>query len=128
MPLLDVSELLSDPDFADTITVTRRTETRGNDGLAVISNQTFQDIDAVVTPAKGTDLAQLPDLSRTEGVVLVYTTFRLTNGQASTKADIVTWNGATYIVLNVNDYSQFGDGYIKALCQLNSLYPGLSTS
>ncbi|TXH35301.1 MAG: hypothetical protein E6Q98_16040 [Rhodospirillaceae bacterium] len=122
MALLDVTDVLTDPDFTSTIRIARSTESIGETGRAVIAQQVIDNILAVVTPGQGTKSETLADLMRVQGVVTVHTQFRLSDGRPDGKPDVVTWSGADYIVLSVNDFSQFGAGFVMAICQLRSLY------
>jgi hypothetical protein len=36
----------------------------------------------------------------------------------TTPADLVVWKGARYTVVNVDDYSHFGAGFVAATCDL----------
>jgi len=47
--------------------------------------------------------------------------FRLVDGSAGYDADEVEWSGRTYTVVNVNDYSHFGRGFVCATCDLKPL-------
>ena|SRR5258706_16462917 len=127
MPLLDVTRGFNDPNFTDTITVTRRSETVGNDGMAVIQEDVSQGITAIVTPGLGTKLQNLADMTRDEGFLTVHTEFRLSNGKPTGKADVVTWDCADYVVLNVKDFSRYGAGFVTAICQLESLFPAVES-
>jgi galactose-6-phosphate isomerase len=127
MPLLDVSEVLLDPDFQDSFTVKRQVQTVNDKGVVVlvpiISTQY-----GVVTMDDGTVAKRFPDLERVEGAILVHTKYRLTDGTISglstLTADIITWpvtNGREYNVQFVDNYSRYGDGFICAICTLRDL-------
>jgi hypothetical protein len=120
MPLLDVSDVLDDPLFADTITVTRNVETMVN-GRAVIAPTEIPNVSAVVTAGQGDILKQLPEGTRMEGAVLVHTKYRLTAESETTQPDTVTWQGRDYTVTMLNDWSTFGAGFMIAACTLKNL-------
>ena len=127
MPTLDVTDILSDPDFATTFDVIRTSEVIDANGRAdhipVVTNAVV----GVVLPSGG-NLIRQPDGSRHTGAIEIYTTFMLSDGSgsvdfapadgATVAADIVVWNGGQYTVVNSQDYSQFGAGYIQATGQL----------
>lgn len=118
MPLLDVSEVLGDPDFADTLVCIRQTQTVGDDGMAVNVTQSMPFL-GVVTADRGKELARLAAGSHVSGSILVHTVFRLTNGGPNgVDSDHVVWNGDEYIVTSINDYSRYGAGFICASCDL----------
>lgn len=121
MPLLDVSDVLDDPDFCDTITVTRLTETVDSNGYGVLTPTVFPDITAVVTAGSGDDLLQLPEASRVSGNILVHSRFSLNAETDTTKADVITWQGRTYTVTQCSDWGRFGQGFSRSICTLKNL-------
>lgn len=118
MALLDVTEVLLDPDFMDGgLVCFRGVQTVGDDGLAV-NAETQHPFYGVITSSDGDILARLPDGERIIGSILIHTKFRLNDGSATETADKVTWRGRSYTVTNVNDYSHFGQGFVAAECDL----------
>ena len=123
MPFLDVTDVLTDPDFATTFNVTRTTESVGENGRLGSSPALFPAIVGVVTPDKR-NLVRLPDGSRQTASITIYTKFQLTSGEgcvnsspgnvASIAADVVSWKGRNYVVAAVEDWSQYGAGFVKA--------------
>lgn len=131
MPLLDVSDVLSDSDFADTIDVIRTAMVVGTLGRNTPTVQTFFGVSAVVTPANSLDLQRLPDLERTSGAIQVITMFRLTDLAPGFTADQVIWpargvwpapaGAELYTVDLLDDWTRFGAGFVKATCRHTSL-------
>lgn len=118
MPLLDVTEVLFDPDFADTLVCIRQTQTVDDDGIATNVTQSMPFI-GVVTADRGKELARLAAGSHVSGSILVHTAFRLTNGgPAGRDSDHIVWNGDEYIVKSIDDYSTYGMGFLCASCDL----------
>lgn len=119
MALLDVSEILLDPDFMDMGLVCKRsTQAVGDNGRAtnVVTPTSFA---GVVTSDKGDILERLAGGERKKGSIIIHTIFRLTAGSGEDSiADVVTWQGRDYTVTNVNDYSHFGRGFVAAYCDL----------
>lgn len=129
MPLLDVSDVLDDPDFQDSFSVTRNEQVVGNNGVATQTPVTTSQ-KGVVTMDDGTLAKRLPELERVEGAILVHTRFRLTDGTTGAApgenipADIITWpetGGRQYTVHFVDNYSRYGAGFICAICTLRDL-------
>lgn len=120
MPLLDVTEILSDPDFADTITVTRSIQSGFDHGRPIVTTQTFLNVTAVVTAGQGDILKYFPEMANIQGAILIHTTFLLTSASETTQADIVTWQGRDYQVTGLNDWSTFGAGFIMAVGTLKN--------
>jgi hypothetical protein len=64
--------------------------------------------------------------SRINGSITVHSQFNLIAGSDGIDADIVTWNGRSYTVTNVGDWSRFGIGFTAANCELIPLSGGSS--
>ena len=119
MPFLDVSDLLTDPDFVEMeLTCQRQLQTIGTNGLAVNRSVAFPFV-GVVTQVAPNDLNRNAVGELITGSILICTRFRLTDGlSGGTSADIVQWGSRTYTVANVNNYSRYGRGFVEATCQL----------
>lgn len=121
MAFLDVTEVLLDPDFMDTgLICNRMTQTVDGHGRAQNTAASTQ-FAAVVTSDKGDILHRNADGSRIIGSITLHTMFRLIDGSAGYDGDEVVWAGRTYTVVNVNDYSHFGRGFVCATCDLKPL-------
>ena len=124
MALLDVTEVLLDPDFMDTgLVCNRMAQTIDEDGFAT-NTATAHRFAAVVTSDKGDLLHRNADGSRIAGSITLHTMFRLSDGSTGQDADEVVWQGRTYTVVNVNDYSHFGRGFVCATCDLKTPFTG----
>ena len=127
MPLLDVSELLSDPLFVETITVIRREQTINARGRVVIVATSFPGVLASVQPKDtaigGNIISREPDGSFRGSNLNVYTKFRLRSvskeesGDIQFQPDVIVWNGDHFLVALTNDYSHYGAGYMHAECE-----------
>jgi len=118
MALLDVTEVLLDPDFMDTsLSVLRIAQSVGNDGNSVNTPSTSP-FAGVITSNTGEILYRLPEGERLADNIMIHTIFRLQDGQSGFTADIINWQGRQWTVSNVNDYSHFGRGFVAALCDL----------
>lgn len=122
MPVLDVTEILGDPDFAQQIMVRRGVLTEDDNGRGSMSYPPDVSTSAVVVPASGYDLMRLPDAERNEEHIRVYTQFPLSIGQGpSQTADLIIFHGKQYVVTQLDDYTDFGAGFVSALCAMRSL-------
>lgn len=52
--------------------------------------------------------------------IRIVTRFRLIDAKAGRTADIVTWRGREYTVTNVNDFTNWGRGFIEAHAELRN--------
>ncbi|TDV39532.1 hypothetical protein C7405_101651 [Paraburkholderia caballeronis] len=123
MALLDVTDVLLDPDFMNLgLVCNRMTQTVDERGRAT-NAATGIPFAAVVTSDKGDILHRNADGSRIIGSITLHTPFRLRDGGPDNTADAdeIVWQGATYTVVNVNDYSHFGRGFVCATCDLKPL-------
>ena len=123
MPLLDVNDLLTDADLADTFAVKCETEAVSSGGMNQVSTTTTSNLRGVVYPVNSATLLRLPEAERISGQIIIVTPFLLTTGSGTTGADIVTWRGRDYTVCEVNDFSGFGAGFIEARAKLLSPSP-----
>ena len=123
MPLINVSLAITSPMLADHFTVLRRTQTVDNFGIASTANQPFPGLSGVVYPSDENELRRLPDLQVQEKALTVITRFALrgasetsANPAVSFQPDIVVWGGNNFVVRKIEDWSQFGNGFILAIC------------
>lgn len=125
MPTLDVADIISSPEFQTSFVVSRRIQTvNPATGLAaeVLETGFPQTQFGVVTPASGKRLVRNAEGENVVGDIQVVTKFRLSEGDGSSYSpDIVTWKSQQYWVAAVNDYSEFGAGFIVATCLKKAL-------
>ena len=114
---MDVSAALTDPDLGFTaFTVQRITYTRQN-GTSVPSVRTL-DASGCIHPGAPEMIRLLPEEERHEEFIAVYTGFALSvgendGGETWTAPDRILWNGETWRVEEVRNWSVFG--YVQAL-------------
>ncbi|CDG86389.1 hypothetical protein [Xenorhabdus bovienii] len=118
MPFLDVSEVLSDPDFCDTSLVCyRNVQTVDDDGYTTNTPQT-KPFSGVVTVDRSLEARRMEAGQTISGAILIVTPFRLTQGQPGLDADVVTYQGRKYRVTFVDPYTAYGAGFVQAHCEL----------
>lgn len=123
--LLDVSDVLDDPDFLDTtLVLVRRVVAQQQDGTARGAGGPIP-FAGVVVPDGGQELIQTPEGNQVQGDVTIYTRIALTAGDANYDADVVQWNGAAYRVIATKPWL-FGDTYTQAICALTDLNPTIA--
>lgn len=120
MPMLDMSAALTDPFLVDSFSVVRRQETVNNSGISTVTPATTTPVYGIVYPSDENDLRRLPDSDIFAKAITVITKFAL-RGESETegtsfKPDLVVWNGDNFLVRLVDDYSNYGSGYIQAVC------------
>jgi galactose-6-phosphate isomerase len=119
MPDLDVTEIIEDPDFATTFSVTTAVETIDSHGRGVQSSVAItNNLIGVVYPASD-QLQRTVDGSRLNSSICIVTKYFLNDGRNSSHvADIINWNGRDYTIRSVSDYSQYGQGFVQAIGDL----------
>lgn len=115
MPLLDVTDILSDPDFVDLTPVCIRQDQVAAPGGRVTNVQTSTPFTGVFTMDRGSILNRMAEGSYVSGSILVYTPFQLRMSGASVDADLIDWHGERYTVVNRGDYTAYGSGFVWAV-------------
>jgi len=124
MPLLDVSEVLLDPDFVDFSLVCRRqVQTTDDDNFPINTPQEIP-FTGVVTVDRALEARRMAAGQNINGAILIVTQFRLTQGSKNINdgpnldADLVIYNGGLYRVTFVDPYTRYGAGFVQAHCEL----------
>lgn len=120
MALLDVSDVLTDPDFSDALTVYRSTIAVGDNGRTTKTTAALP-IVGVVTQGGGDILDRTGDAEKIRGSITVHTMFILSAGGGGIDADELDWQGRRYVVDNVSDWSNYGAGFSSAGCTLKPM-------
>jgi hypothetical protein len=122
--MIDISEMMSDPDFAQDFIVYR--QIGANIAGRYVVNEITLDLYGVIIPATTRDLEQIPEGDRVTGMMVFYvpidTPLYITqndtlSGQATNTtmtSDQCVWRGDRYRIYQTNAYDDFG--YIKAIC------------
>lgn len=123
MPLLDMSDVLTDPDFTDCLVCMRNAQVIDDNGRGTLVPTPFP-FYGIVTSEGGDELKRLAEGEIISQKIRIISKFLLTDGGIGFTADIVQWNGATYTVRQVDDYSRYGQGFTQATCELIPLSGG----
>ena len=113
---MDLSPALTDPELGFTGFTVERTTCRRQNGESVPSNQTLS-ASGCIHPGTPEMLQLLPEEERAEDFIEIYTEFALSEGENDggatyTVPDRILWNGETWRVVKVRDWTGFG--YIEA--------------
>ncbi len=124
MPFLDVSDILLDPDFADTSLVCHRNvQSTDDDGFTTNIAQVIP-FAGVVTVDRSLEARRMEAGQTISGAILIVTPFRLTQGQPGLDADVVIYQGRKYRVTFVDPYTAYGAGFVQAHCELMNVDGG----
>src|ERR1700761_5948493 len=105
MPMLDVSDVILDPLFAQTICVIRRAQSVSSGGIASETDTIYNPI-AVVTIG-GMDYALEEDLERSRNLITVHSQMPLRGPKTGYEPDFVIWQCNKYIVRKSLNWSQY---------------------
>ena len=120
MASIDITELLDDPDFSDTFFLRRQHQNIDSSGLAH-NAETSVACDGVCFPGGGNKLIRTRDGDRVEADMTIVTRTILHDGRGGEPADNVEWMGLRYVVTLVEDYANWGGGFVQARCNLTDL-------
>lgn len=117
--MIDVSDLLLDPDFVEESAVSRLTRIAvvNEYGENVISEtQTY--ITASVQAGNGEILKRLPQATQLTDWITVYSKVVLNVDGVGKYPDIIVYKSRRYNVQLLTDFSNWGEGYTRADCLL----------
>lgn len=120
-PQIDLSIPLTSFMLVDSFSVQRRQETVGSTGRNTIAVAQTDNVPGVVHPSGDSSLERPAESERQHKEIDVYTRFALRGAsldvsQNNWQPDLVTWNNNVYVVKSIEDWSKYGEGWIKAHC------------
>lgn len=115
MALVDVSELLLDPDFVDTISLIHRTTTVNTKGENVLVETPVSTIGSV-QPASGKEMQRVPDALRMRDVRSFYIKAPILSDGVSQYPDLISFNSIRFQVISSEPWLNFGAGWNRGLC------------
>lgn len=146
--MIDMDDLLGDPDFFQPMTVYRRAVSYGTDGVPTWMPTLIDPTpSASIQSGANPELLRQTDLATTANLITIYTDFRLASegdtsgyvqnpeatattdsygnqilpaGISHLKADIVMYKGSPYEVFLVNDWTDYGAGFVAAIARMVS--------
>lgn len=122
MPMLDVTEVLFDPDFADMFDVLRQSEVVDDSGRAQIGKTRFPNVIGVVTPTAPDTLQRRDDGQMMPRAVSVVTQFRLRGPSPGFQPDQIVYDNVTFTVTEIVSLTRFGEGFVEAIAlSMNAL-------
>jgi len=117
MALIDVSELMFDPDFVDSFTIVRRVPTINNYGENTVADTSVAAYGSVQA-ADGDTAKRLPDGVQLANFITVFTNAVIIADASGRYVDQVIWNSKTYNVFQVVPWNNFGAGWYMVDCEL----------
>lgn len=115
MANVDVTSLMSDPDFVDAICVITRVPKVNSQGENKITETPLNTVGSV-QPASGKALQRIPEALRLENMASFWFKGEIVASDPGKYPSILVFKGRRYQVKNVFDWSNFGRGYTEGLC------------
>jgi galactose-6-phosphate isomerase len=115
MARIDVTELLTDPDFVGPIQQIKRKDLVDNFGVLQLTEVCVNTVGSV-QPISGREINRLPESLRVADMMTFYIKGVITASAPGKYSDILVSNGKRYQILSVNDWSAWGAGWCKGAC------------
>lgn len=115
MGLIDTSELMSDPDFVQPLTLIRRKAAADQYGENQITENGFQ-VNGCVQPISGDTLQRIPEAFRVADVKSFWLKEKIIADNRCKYPDIIVKDGIRFQVQMVFDWSQWGQGWSEGTC------------
>lgn len=113
MPTIDVSDIVSDPDFAESFTLLRSTGGAYDSSGEYQDSKTSTPMYGVIEEINSDDLDQVPEGDRIMGAITVWSPQQMNATSTAGISDIVVWHGQNWRVAKTWDRST--DGFWKAI-------------
>jgi hypothetical protein len=117
---IDLSELMTDPDFVDAIRIVRRAPTVNSYGENTLTSSNIDTYASVQSP-NGETLNRLPDGAVLSDYKVFYCKTPLYADRVNGYADIIEFAGLRYQVINSIPWSNWGAGWYRADCVMEKL-------
>lgn len=115
MANLDVTELLSDPDFVDPVVLVNRVPFVNSLGENSLQESSLNTVGSV-QPASGRTLQRLPEALRVANVSSFWLKATIIAAEPGKYSSILVFKGKRYQVQTVFDWSNYGEGYTEGTC------------
>lgn len=115
MAEIDVSDILTDPDFTDPVTLidrVSRPNDRGENTIFEVKHETI----GSVQPASGRALIRVPEDMRVENMSSFWIKGIIVATAPGKYSSILVFQGRRYEVQHVFDWSNFGEGFTEGIC------------
>ena len=123
MPGLDLSIALTNPLTLDSFDVLRRRQVKNNFGEVNMDVERTAAVKGVVYSESLNDLARRAEAQVTTKSITIITRFALrseaqdANDNSVYQPDVVLWRGDQFLVVHIEDYSNYAHGFVKATAE-----------
>lgn len=115
MALIDVTELLLDPDFIDAMKVITRIPTVNSLGENALGETTLYSVGSV-QPASGKTISKLPEAFRVANVSSFWFKGQIIATAPGQYSSILVFKGVRFQVQTVADWTNWGAGWSEGTC------------
>jgi hypothetical protein len=121
MPQINMQVALTNPYTLDKFDVIRRVQDVSEQGLVVLPEpQIFTGVFGTVASVQQKDLMRMTAEQLQSKSISIITRFALRGasedaGQQDFQPDIVVWNGDSYLIIILDDYSNYALGFVRAV-------------
>lgn len=116
MGSVDVTDLLSDPDFVDAMMIINRKSEVNDRGENIVKEYPRPTTVGSIQPISGKALARLPEALRVMNVRSFWVRGLIEVDNACKYPDILVYKNKRYTVQSVLDWTNFGDGWCEGVC------------
>jgi len=114
-PQIDVSELLSDPDFVGPVSLVTRVPTVNSLGENSTRDNSHETVGSV-QPANYKTILRAPEALREENLMSFWVKAKIETTGAGKYPSILVFQGTRFEVKTVADWSSWGAGWSEGLC------------
>lgn len=120
-PTLDMRVALTNPMTLDKFNVLRRSQSISDSGRVNLTVTPFNNVRGIVTPSLSMkDLQRMTDAQIQSKAIAIVTRFALRgesedSGHQDFQPDIVFWNNNNFLIILVEDYSNYAAGFVRAI-------------
>lgn len=115
MALVDVTELLSDPDFIDPMQVITRVPSIDSLGQQSLAETVLSTVGSI-QPASGNELSRIPEALRVANMSSFWFKGEIIATAPGKYPSILVFKGMRFEVKNVFDWTNWGQGWTEGLC------------
>lgn len=123
---LDLTDVVTDPIFQDetgTLFLRRVLDGVSDQGLATEQTKTVPLQGSVQAGGGARMMRDIESGEMVQDQITIYTTTILRPGRGDRTADVVIYQGKEYVVDSVQDWSNWGNGFVSASCSLLGVRP-----
>ena len=111
---IDVTELMNDPDFVDSVSLIRRTQVLSK-GENTLTEAAAVPTTMSVQPVTPRDMNLLPEGVKLSEAKLIFFKGTLNSFEADGYGDVIVHAGTRYTVQATDDYTEWGQGWQKGV-------------